>query len=100
MGGFYSSKKLEEMIGWFDYNSEAELEIYEQCIAMTKVFETGNFNDFLAFYKLFNKEAIDHYKGVPMSDMSKVAMWNILQASLAPNKTKPANHNDIYGEEK
>jgi hypothetical protein len=108
VGGFFSSKTLEEINKDFpEYSLDAIYEIVEQAIEMTKVFETGNFTDFLAFYKLFNKKAIDHFKGVPMSDFSKVTAYNLrpdppsASEAKAGNKHKwPANHNDIYKEDK
>lgn len=66
MGGFYPSKNLEKILT--DYNENQRYlaaewmqdfipddiyEVIEQCIVMTKVFETGDYDKFLDFSKAF-----------------------------------------------
>lgn len=56
MGGFYSSKEIEKLRDLYpDYEVSYDQveEALEQCAAMTRVFETGDYDSFLDFCKTF-----------------------------------------------
>src|SRR5260370_36995313 len=84
MGGFATSKHLQNMLQWFDASGHTDeyYEALEQCIEMTKVIETGNFQDFLAFYELFNGKR----------ELSKLCQKIGVSTPSSPDKSK----NSIY----
>jgi hypothetical protein len=96
MGGFWPSKTLEEMNKNFpEYSLDEIYEIVEQAIAMTKVFETGDFAQFLEFYKTFNGT-----KKMRALQSNIIGMPGSMRlAPLASDKSKLGNHNDVYEDE-